>query len=190
VTEVDDRFTAARHGDLAAFTAWMGRVERPIRVSLAPFASAVDVEGIVQETLLRMWILVTDAARARELAGENASLRFAIGMARNLARNEARRTRRELHLPTDELPDMPIQPEPASDPSLRRAIADCLKRIATRPREALLARLAMQHAEGDRGIARSLGMSVNSFFQNIVRARLQLTRCLEKQGVPPEEIRA
>jgi len=188
VTEVDEYFAAARRGDLAAFTGWMGRVERPIRLSLAPFARAVDVEGIVQETLLRMWIFVTSPDRT--LVGDDASLRFAIGMARNLARNEARRTQREHHLPPDELPDLPVQPEPASDPSLRRAIAHCLKRIATRPREALLARLAMQHTVGDRGIARSLGMTVNAFLQNIVRARLQLTRCLEKQGVPLEEIRA
>ena len=30
----------------------MGRVERPIRFSLRAFARAVDVEGVVQETLL------------------------------------------------------------------------------------------------------------------------------------------
>jgi DNA-directed RNA polymerase specialized sigma24 family protein len=190
VTEVDDRFAAARRGDLAAFTAWMGRVERPIRRSLEPFARAVDVEGIVQETLMRMWIFATDTASGRELAGPDASLRFAIGMARNLARNEARRTRRERYLPPDELPDVPVQPDPPPDPSLRRAIADCMKRIARRPRQALEARLRRQHEDGDRRIARSLGMSLNAFLQNIVRARQQLTRCLEKRGVPLEEIRA
>ena len=67
------------------------------------FARAVDVEGVVQETLMRMWLHARD--RGRELEGENASLRFAVGVARNVARSEARRLRREVHLSSGELPE-------------------------------------------------------------------------------------
>jgi len=187
VTEVDERFAAARDGNRAAFSDWMGRVERPIRLSLQPFARAVDVEGVVQETLMRMWIFATDAESGRDLTGDNASLRFAIGMARNLARNEARRNRREQYLPHDELPDVPVDPDPPPDPGLRQAIVDCLKRLARRPREALEARLRM-HDDHDRVIARSLSMTLNTFLQNVVRARQQLARCLERRGVPLREL--
>src|SRR5262245_59510257 len=98
----------------------MGRVERPVRLSLRAFARAVDVEGVVQETLLRMWMFAQD--RERELTGENASLRFAIGMARNIARNEARRLGRERLLPPEDMPEIPTLPEPASDPRLAQVI--------------------------------------------------------------------
>ena len=186
MTEVDELFDAARRGDWSAFTAWMGRVERPIRLSLRPFARAVDVEGVVQETLMRMWIFATDTDSGRELTGDNASLRFGIGMARNLARNEARRNRREQYLPHDELPEVPVNPDPPSDPGLRKAIAECLKRVAGRPLEALQARLHMEG--GDHDIARALGMTLNTFLQNVVRARQQLARCLERRGVPLREL--
>jgi len=72
-----------------AFADWMGRVERLIRLSLRRFARAADVEGVVQETLMRMWLLAREPER--RLTGEDASLRYALGMARNIARSEARR---------------------------------------------------------------------------------------------------
>src|SRR5262249_951801 len=100
VTDVDELFTAARRGNRAAFRLWVGRVERPMRASLHPFALSVDVEGVVQEALLRMWVLASDT-EGRELTGENASLRFAIGLARNIARNEARRNGRLHCLPPE-----------------------------------------------------------------------------------------
>ena len=187
MTEVDDRFAVARRGDLEAFTDWMGRVERPIRRSLQPFARAVDVEGVVQETLMRMWIFATDAEHGRELDGENASLRFAIGMARNIARNEARRNRREQFIPHDELPEVPVNPDPPPDPGLRKAIAKCLERVAKRPLAALRARLQARSEMGDRMIAQVLGMTLNTFLQNVVRARQQLARCLEGKGIPLQE---
>jgi len=187
VTDIDERFAAARTGSLAAFTGWMGRVERPIRASLRPFARSVDVEGVVQETLMRMWVLATDP-EGRALTGENASLRFAIGMARNLARSEARRTRREQYLPPEDLPDVPVDPAPTVDPSLRRAILECLDRVARRPLEALRARLDMGAIRGDRFAAQSVGMKLNTFLQNVVRARQQLSRCLEGKGVPLGEL--
>ena len=186
MSEIDAAFAGAREGDPVAFTKWMGRVERPIRLSLRAYARAVDVEGVVQETLLRMWTLAQDPERS--LTGENASLRFAIGMARNLARNEARRLGRERLLPPEDMPEIPTPPQPHSDPRLARAIADCLERLAGRPLTALRARMQKQGLLPDREIATSLGMSVNAFLQNIVRARRQLAACLTRLQVPLEEI--
>jgi len=40
----------------------------------------------------------------------------------------------------------------------------------------------------DRGLARRVGMSANTFWQNIARARKQLADCLRGKGVPLEEI--
>ena len=101
----------------------MGCVERPIRVSLQPYVRSVDVEGVVQETLTRMWILTRDPG-GRVLTGENASLRFAIVLARNLARNEARRNGREDRLPPEDVPEVPVEPAAMPEPSLRKAIED------------------------------------------------------------------
>jgi RNA polymerase sigma factor (sigma-70 family) len=187
VTEIDRHFEAAREGDRRAFADWAKRVERPLRLCLRRFAQAVDVEGVIQETLMRMWLLAT-TARKRELAGENASLRFAVGMARNIARAEARRTGREKVLPPEDMPDSEVPPDPPADPGLARAIAECLEQVAKRPLEALMARLREQHRLADRRIAETLGMTVNAFHQNIVRARRQLAECLRGKGVPLEEI--
>jgi RNA polymerase sigma-70 factor (ECF subfamily) len=186
VNELDALFEAVRGGDPLAFAEWMGRVERPIRRSLARFARAVDVEGIVQETLMRMWVLATQGGR--ELEGENASLRFAIGVARNLARSEARRLGRERHAPLDDLPDPPAPPEPLRDHGLRRLIRECMERIANRPRAALSARIRHQDEIPDHTIAEQIGMTLNAFHQNIVRARKQMADCLRARQVPLEEV--
>jgi DNA-directed RNA polymerase specialized sigma24 family protein len=185
VTEIDGLFAEVCEGDEAAFAGWMGRVERPIRLSLQRYARAVDVEGVVQETLMRMWLYARD--RGRELTGENASLRFAIGMARNIARSEARRLKREVHLPPEERPEVAVPPEPAADPGLARAIAECLGRLAGSPLKALRARLDLAPIAPDRQIAQAVGMTLNTFLQNIVRARRHLTKCLEGKNVPLQE---
>jgi DNA-directed RNA polymerase specialized sigma24 family protein len=185
VSEIDVLFTAVRH-EQPAFAEWMGRVERPIRRSLARFARAVDIECVVQETLLRMWLLATRGDRA--LQGENASLRFAIGIARNIAMSEARRIKRVDFVAPAELPEVAVQPEPPADPALRRAIAECLERLAAQPLKALRARLEHQGQMADRRIATLVGMSVNAFLQNIVRARKQMAACLQSKHVPLDEV--
>lgn len=182
---IDDLFARVCRADREAFEVWLAEVEIPLRRSLAPWARAVDVESVMQETLIRMWIFALD--RGRELEGENASLRWAVGMARNVARNEARRFGREEYLPPKEVPEVPVDPEPPSDPALRRIIHACLEALTGRPREALLARLHRGHHTPDRALAASLQMKVNTFRQNIVRARKQIRACLEDRGAPPEE---
>lgn len=186
MTLIDERFQSMCAGDRRAFAEWMGRVERPIRRSLEPFARAVDVEGVVQETLLRMWLFALD--RGHELTGENGSLRFAIGMARNLARNQARRLVREVLLPADEMPEPAVLDDPPPDPGLRRVIEECLGRLKGKPLVALRERLDNGHLRDDRRVARAIGMTVNTLLQNIVRARRQLAECLEGKGVHVGEL--
>jgi DNA-directed RNA polymerase specialized sigma24 family protein len=185
LSAIDTAFAKARAGDRDAFADWMGGVELPIRVSLRRFVQAVDLEAVMQETLLRMWILSQD--RGRTLEGEDASLRFAIGVARNLARAEARRMGRERLLPPENLPEPAVDPEPVSDPGLRRAIMECVEKLAAKPLQALRARMRFCAFMPDRDIAARAGMKLNTFLQNIVRARKQVANCLERKGISLQE---
>ena len=189
-TAIDLAFARAREGDTRAFAEWMGCVERPIRASLQRFARVVDVEVVMQETFLRMWLLATrDPGRALE--GNNASLRFALGVARNVAREEMRRARLSDRVPLDEvegIPELSVDPEPGPDPGLARAIQDCLGRLPSRSRLALSFRLEQGHHLPDSVLAAMLQMTRNTFLQNIVRARRALLRCLEGLGVALERV--
>lgn len=186
MSEVDTLFARARAADSAAFADWMGGVELPIRLSLRRFARAVDVESIVQETFLRMWILAQDPERSLE--GTDASLRFAIGMARNLARAEARRMGRETLLPPEDLPEVAVHPDPTSDPGLMLAIRECIEKLSKKPMEALRARLQWGAMLMDRELAQQVGMTLNTFLQNVTRARKLVLICLERRGIPLEEV--
>jgi len=162
----------------------MALVERPIRGSLRRFARAIDVESALQETFLRMWVARQD--RAREFAGENASLRFTLRVARNVALEEVRRARLEHLVALDDLEaksEPSIDPTTPSDPGLLRAIKDCVLRLQGKPRYALFARLMSGYEVPDRDLAATLGMAVNTFLQNIVRARKAVAVCLEGKGL-------
>lgn len=184
MNEVDELWARVGGGDREAFGDWMGRVERPIRRSLSRFARNVEPEVVVQETLLRMWLLAQN--RDRELTGADASLRYALRMARNLALNELRRREREVPLHEDDDFEQ-TAPEPPSDPALARAIRDCLDRLAGQPLKAIRARIELGHQMADKVLAQMLGMTTNTLLQNIVRARRQIADCLEGKGIPREE---
>jgi len=186
MSEIDDRWSLACRGGERAFGEWAGRVERPVHLSLRPFARAVDTESVVQETLVRMWHRSRDPDPT--LTGENASLRYAIRVAHNLARNVARKHRREHLLPPEDLPHEPgPTTEPSeSDPLLRRIIQRCLDALPGPLRRALRVRLHGGHRPA-REQATEAGMTVNTFHQNIVRARRNLGGCLEKHGVHEHE---
>lgn len=184
MSEIDELWARVWRGDREAFGDWMGRVERPIRRSLSRFARNVEPEVVVQETLMRMWVLAQKSDR--ELNGADASLRFAIRMARNIALNELRRRGREVPLPEDDDFEQ-TPPEPPSDPALARAIRDCLDRLAGQPLKAMRARIELGHQMADKVLAQMLGMTTNTLLQNIVRARRQIAGCLEGKGIPREE---
>jgi DNA-directed RNA polymerase specialized sigma24 family protein len=183
---LDRLFEAVCDRDESAFEAWMVAVELPVRRVLEPWARAVDVESVAQETFMRMWVFAAD--RGRTLTGRHASLRFAVGMARNLARNEARRFRREHLVARGPLPEPPVEPDPPPDPGLARIIRRCLESLAPRPLAAIRARMEEGHLRPDAALADALGMGLNTFLQNIVRGRRQLASCLERNGAPIEEI--
>lgn len=186
MTEVDELWLRACAHDKRAFGDWAGRVERPVRRSLSAFARAIDAEGVVQETLLRMWYFALEEGLT--LTGENASQRYACAFARNLARNMARRHRREHLLPPEEMPEDPeVMPiSRPRDPFLLQHIQDCLAALKGKLRTAMNARLKHGH-QPDEVVAGMLKMKKNTFLQNIVRARVQLDACLTKKGVAEHE---
>ena len=186
-TDLDRAFTAVREGDARAFAIWLGHTEMPLRASLRSFARTLDVEAVLQEGLLRMWML----APTLDLSGRNASLRYALRLLRNLALDEARRLRRLTPLDMEALERMPeasVLPDPGPDPGLRRAVLSCLEQLSGRPRAALDARLADAGRSSDRALATALRMTVNTFLQNVVRARRLMAQCLERAGISLAEV--
>ena len=180
--ELDHAFRRVQAGDHEAFSAWLGMVEIPLRRSLRSFARAVDAEAVMQEGLLRMW----RGAPTLQLGGPNASLRYALVLVRRLALEEARRLRRVSPLELEDLERLPegrVDPDPPPDPGLRRAIADCIEKLPPQPRRAIAARIETQSLLPDRDLAARLSMKLNTFLQNIVRARRLLADCLEGRGV-------
>ena len=184
---LDELFQLARLGGAEAFAEWMSMVEIPLRRSLRRFARAVDVEVALQETFMRMWLVATDPERTLEGAG--ASLKFAFRVARNVALEEIRRNRLDRFVDLDELERLPegtCDLEPG-DPALARAIAECFERLPGKPRRALRERLEGD-VLADRALAARMRMSLNTFLQNIVRARRAMERCLEERGVRLREV--
>jgi DNA-directed RNA polymerase specialized sigma24 family protein len=180
--KLDAAFLRAGFGNPEAFAEWMGMVEYPLRRSLARFARAVDVEVVVQETFMRMWLVA--AERTKILEGEHASLKFVLAVGRNVALEEVRRGRLDRFVDLeklDQLPEGSLNPE-LPDPALRKAIAECIDRLPRQPRKALKARIQEGHLP-DRDLAQEARMKLNTFLQNIVRARKLLADCLERRGV-------
>lgn len=185
-TEVDRKYRGAQLGNIESFTAWVRLVEMPLRRGLRSFSRSVDVEVVLQEGLLRMWILAPSLA----LSGTNASLRYALVLVHRLAISEERRRGRRREVPLEdvqEAADLPAAPDSPSDPRLRAIILGCIEKLPAGPRRALLKRLE-DDGTADRERAGALGMKLNTFFQNIVRARRSVRSCLEKNGVRREEV--
>ena len=174
--DLDVHLTQIVAGDADAFARWLGAAEQTVRLSLASFATVVDVEAVLQESLLRVWQV---APRFVADGEPNGLLRLAIRIGRNLAVSELRRTRTqpvediEPHLPEVR----PIEP----DPMLRQAILECRDMLPAKPRQALDARL--EGGDEDRTLAERLGMQLNTFLQNFARARKLLAECLGKRGI-------
>lgn len=183
MSEVDELWNlAVERRDERLFGKWMGRVERPIRLSLRSWATRVDTEGVVQEALLRMWVLCCDHG-AGPLTGENASLRYACGIAFNVARNEARKNGRLLPKDPIEMPETAVHDEPPIAPSFERAVRECVAALTGKLRDALQARLESDGRSDDTWLAEGLRMQKNTFLQNIVRARRKVAECLTGKGI-------
>jgi RNA polymerase sigma-70 factor (ECF subfamily) len=179
MTDLDLHLAAIIAGDKAAFGRWLAGAEPRVRASLASFATAVDVEAVLQESLVRVWQV---APRFTPDGKPDGLIRFAVRVARNLAISELRRTRTRPVEPADlELVD-DVSPTVA-DPMLRQAIVDCRDKLPPKPREVLDARLAAAGGSDDEDLAEALGMRLNTFLQNFTRARQLLADCLGKKGI-------
>jgi RNA polymerase sigma-70 factor (ECF subfamily) len=161
----------------------MSRAERPIRLTLHRFAARVDTECVVQETLLRIWQV---APRHAPDGKANSLLRLAVRIARNLAVDQGRRWCPEIKDAEGDGPhgiaDLP-DPEPPPDPLLRERIMECLRRLPRRPGQALCARLRSAGGSLDHALAAGLRMTLNTFLQNVTRARRLLADCLRGYGI-------
>ncbi|MEW5849567.1 MAG: sigma factor [Myxococcota bacterium] len=175
--DLDVHLVAIQAADADAFAAWMTGAEEPLRLALRGFATSVDVEAVVQETLLRVWQL---APAFKPDGRANSLLRFAHRVARNLALSECRRLRttHDEHA-LDEL-EAPVVVPP--DPMLRRHIEACREELPPRPAQALAQRIHGS-GESDVTLAQRVGMTVNTFLQNFSRARKLLAECLARRGV-------
>ncbi|HEX8106410.1 MAG TPA: hypothetical protein VF516_01730, partial [Kofleriaceae bacterium] len=88
--DLDTHLAAIIAGETRAFGAWLAGAEPHVRDSLRSFARVIDVEAVLQETLLRVWQV---APRFIPDGRANGLLRLAIRIGRNLAISEVRRTR-------------------------------------------------------------------------------------------------
>jgi len=188
--DLDRHLPAIAVGDPDAFARWVAGAEPRVRSSLSSFAAAVDAEAVVQEALLRVWQV---APRFRPDGRPNGLLRLAVRIARNLAVSDLRARGR--NVPEDDAglarlldalaaADLPEWP----DPLLRRLIEACREKLAARPRAALEARLRSGGTEPDAALAARLRMRLNTFLQNVVRARKALAECLKRGGVDVEAL--
>jgi RNA polymerase sigma factor (sigma-70 family) len=180
--DLDLHLPAIAAGEVEAFARFLAGAEQPLRRALGSFAAQVDVEAVVQETLLRVWQV---APRFSPDGRPHALLRFAHRCARNLCISEARRRRVAVSQALDDGADLAgaLVPEPPPDPLLRRVMEECRRRLPTKPQRALAARLESEGDLPDSALATRLGMTLNTFLQNFTRARKLLAECLRKRGV-------
>lgn len=176
-----DELAAIVAGDSAAFGRWVARAEPRLRASLKSFAAHVDTEAVVQETFLRVWNV---APRFRHDGQPDGLTRLAVRIARNLAIDELRRARVEpvevdrLEKEAEAAGERPTQ----VDPLLRQLIAACVEKLPSKPRAAILQRIHARGNVSDAALSEAAGMKLNTFLQNVRRARVGLERCLEAGG--------
>jgi RNA polymerase sigma-70 factor (ECF subfamily) len=178
--DLDIYLPAISAGDTSSFAMWMAQAEPRVRLSLRRFAAAVDVEVVVQETLLKIWQV---APRVERDGRVNSLLRLAIRIARNQAISEIRRRGARPEESVEGESEPAADPVAPPDPLLRKAVEDCHQQLPDKPRTAMGARLTSSGERSDAAIAASLGMRKNTFLQNITRARKLLAECLEGKGV-------
>ena len=122
------------------------------------------------------------AGRVEPDGRPNALLRFASRVARNLALSQLRGRPPPLDADVVEVPVEPREP----DPLLARAVQLCLEDLPAQPRSAFVARLDVRGGEEDGVLAARLRMKLNTFLQNVTRARKLLARCLATKGIELE----
>jgi DNA-directed RNA polymerase specialized sigma24 family protein len=160
-----------------AFNRWFGRCEIRLKRSLRDFASVVDVEAVVQDTALLVW------ERAATISPERPPgflFRWAVTVAKNKARNNAKRAGRQLPLDGE---SQPADSSPLGDPLLRSQILKCRERLSPHQQRVVTARCEDGGTREDRGLAASIDMSFEAFRQNLARARKALVKCLRSFNI-------
>ncbi len=183
MTDSDVDLADIKLGDEKAFERWLAGAEVPLRHSLRRFASCVDAEAVMQETLLRTWQV---APRCKPDGKPNSLLRLALRIGRNLALSEIRKHRFDTLTSSEEedVAEIPAVGSSLPDPLLRERIKACFERLPRKPAAALRARLNSEGREPDWRLAEQLGLRLNTFLQNITRARRFLAQCLQQFGIP------
>jgi RNA polymerase sigma-70 factor (ECF subfamily) len=184
MADLDPHLRAIAAGDPDAFGRWVAGAERRLRESLRRFAASLDVEAVLQETLLRVWQV---APRFAPDGRPDALLRLGVRIARNLAVSEIRRSSGR-PVDEDEIDfERPADPRPGgTDPHLRRHLEECREKLPRQPARALAERLQAAGGAPDEILAERLGMRLNTFLQNFTRARKLLAECLKRRGVDLE----
>ncbi len=183
--DLDAHLPAILTGDTRAFGRWMAGAEGTMRDSLRSFATVLDVESVLQESLLRVWQV---APRFVADGRPNGLLRLGIRIARNLAISELRRTKsrpvpeEDLELALARAAEID-RADAGPDPMLREVLATCHERLPEKPRQVVALRLSSEGGRSDDELASILGMRLNTFLQNFTRARRMLAECLKKHGV-------
>ena len=178
-------------GDPDAFGRWVAGAEASLRRALRPMAAHVDCEAVLQEALLRVWQV---APRCRRDGRENSLLRLAARIARNLAIDELRRARWATATEADALEaamaaEVAAAGEPRQvDPLLRKAIEECRGALPGKPATALAARIEAGGGDADAILAARVRMTLNTFLQNVGRARKLIAECLRRRGVDVAEL--
>ncbi len=178
--DTDRELAAIAAGDAEAFARWLVRAEPPLRAGLRRFAACVDTEAVLQEGLLRAWQV---APRCAGDGRPHGLLRLAVRIVQNLAISEARRHRTAPVAALAAVPDAAVEPAGAPDPAVRAAVAACRDKLPKQPSRALTARLDDGGLRADRELAAAVGMTTNTFLQNITRARALLAECLRRAGI-------
>jgi RNA polymerase sigma-70 factor (ECF subfamily) len=177
--DLDTHLPSIVAGDPDAFGRWVAGAEPSLRAGLRSLAARVDCEAILQEALLRIWQV---APRCVSDGKPNMLLRFGARVARNLALDELRRLRTLGSDDIDQLLADPAAPR-TPDPLLRRAIEECRDKLPKQPAAALAARLESAGGDPDERLAERVQMKLNTFLQNVGRARKLVADCLERHGV-------
>lgn len=179
--DLDEHLAAISARDVDAFGRFLAGAELELRKSLRAFAASVDVEAVVQEAFLRVWQV---APKITPDGRPNALLRFTTRVARNIAIDDLRRRRETAVADALERVERPDEPGPEpSDPLLKELIARCVEALPNKPAEALRSRLESGGNDSDLELCERLGMRLNTFLQNVTRARKLVAECLEKKGV-------
>lgn len=187
MADLDHHLPGIAAGDANAFGRWVAAAEPQVRDTLRPFAASVDAEAVLQESLLRVW---QTAPRFAPDGRPNALLRMAVRIARNLAVSEVRKLRTD-HVDAEDLERALARLEAyvaheAPDPLLRKLVEECRRKLPGKPSEALAQRLVSGGAEPDATLAERVNMRLNTFLQNVTRARKLMAECLKKRGVDLE----